>query len=76
MWLIFIMTSFIWQILEAEGWTVPEEGSCILQVVSEYLKGTCPITSLSGSQGPTHPDNQACGDDGEGKGRREAHEVS
>ncbi|XP_010766689.1 LON peptidase N-terminal domain and RING finger protein 1 isoform X1 [Notothenia coriiceps] len=68
--------SQIKKILEAEGRTVPEEGSCILQVVSEYLKGTCPITSLSGSQGPTHPDKQACGDDREGKGRREAHEGS
>uniref|UniRef100_A0A3P8X375 LON peptidase N-terminal domain and ring finger 4 n=1 Tax=Cynoglossus semilaevis TaxID=244447 RepID=A0A3P8X375_CYNSE len=32
------------QILEAEGVTVPEDVSCILQVVSEYLKEPCPIT--------------------------------
>ncbi|KAK5865077.1 hypothetical protein PBY51_016269 [Eleginops maclovinus] len=68
--------SQIKKVLEAEGRAVPEEVSCILQVVSEYLKGTCPITSLSGSQVPTHPDNQVCGDEGEGKGRREAHQGS
>lgn len=57
---------------------VPEDVSCILQVVSEYLKEPCPITSLSGSQGPTHPEGpkHPHGDEGEGKGRREAHQVS
>ncbi|XP_067104320.1 LON peptidase N-terminal domain and RING finger protein 1 [Osmerus mordax] len=46
--------SQIKKILEAEGMAVPEEVHCILQVVSEYLKEPCPITSLGGSQGPTH----------------------
>uniref|UniRef100_A0A3Q3FF10 LON peptidase N-terminal domain and ring finger 4 n=1 Tax=Labrus bergylta TaxID=56723 RepID=A0A3Q3FF10_9LABR len=43
--------SQIKKILEAEGMAVPDEVSCILQVVSEYLKEPCPITSLSVSQG-------------------------
>ncbi|KAF6738074.1 LON peptidase N-terminal domain and RING finger protein 1 [Oryzias melastigma] len=40
------------KILEVEGVVVPEDVSCILQVVSDYLKVSCPITSLSSSQGP------------------------
>ncbi|KAL7394980.1 hypothetical protein ABVT39_008145 [Epinephelus coioides] len=69
--------SQIKKILEAEGMAVPDEVPCILQVVSEYLKGPCPITSLSGSQGPTHPEGlKHCGDDGDGKGRRESHQGS
>ncbi|XP_034738886.1 LON peptidase N-terminal domain and RING finger protein 1 isoform X2 [Etheostoma cragini] len=69
--------SQIKKILEAEGVAVPDEASCILQVVSEYLKGPCPITSVCDSQGPSHPEGlkHSCGDDGEGKGRREAHQV-
>ncbi|XP_068447707.1 LON peptidase N-terminal domain and RING finger protein 1 [Clinocottus analis] len=68
--------SQIKKILEAEGMEVPNEESCILQVVSEYLKGPGPITSLSGSQGPTHPEGlkHPRGDDGEGKEGREAHQ--
>lgn len=57
---------------------VPDEVPCILQVVSEYLKEPCPITSLSGSQGPTRPEvlkRPPHGDEGEGKGNREAHQV-
>lgn len=57
---------------------VPEEVSCILQLVSEYLKEPCPITSLSGSQGPTHPEGfkHPPGEEGEeGKGRRDAQQV-
>ncbi|GLD61975.1 LON peptidase N-terminal domain and RING finger protein 1-like protein [Lates japonicus] len=65
------------KILEAEGMAVPEEAACILQMVSEYLKEPYPITSLSGSQGPTHPEGlkNPFGEEGEGKGRREAHQV-
>ncbi|XP_031158371.1 LON peptidase N-terminal domain and RING finger protein 1 isoform X1 [Sander lucioperca] len=68
--------SQIKKILEAEGMAVPDEASCILQLVSEYLKGPCPITSVSDSQGPSHPEGfkHLCGD--EGKGRREVHQVS
>lgn len=67
-----------WQILEAEGVAVPEEVPCILQVVSEYLKEPCPITTLSGSQGPIHAEGlkHSHGDKGEGKGRRDAHQVN
>ncbi|KAM7389486.1 hypothetical protein PAMP_023462 [Pampus punctatissimus] len=61
------------KILEAEGMTVPEEVSCILQMLSEYLKEPCPITSLSG-QGPTHTDPH--GDEGEAKGRRKTYQVN
>uniref|UniRef100_UPI003AAD150C LON peptidase N-terminal domain and RING finger protein 1 isoform X2 n=1 Tax=Centroberyx gerrardi TaxID=166262 RepID=UPI003AAD150C len=70
--------SQIKKILEAEGMAVPEEVPCILQVVSEYLNGPCPITSLSGSQGPTHPEGlkHPLGGEGEGDGRREAHQGS
>ncbi|TWW55186.1 LON peptidase N-terminal domain and RING finger protein 1 [Takifugu flavidus] len=42
------------KILEAEGMLVPDELSCILQLVSEHLREPCPITSLSGTQGPAH----------------------
>lgn len=57
---------------------VPEEAACILQMVSEYLKEPYPITSLSGSQGPTHPEGlkNPFREEGESKGRREAHQVS
>lgn len=56
---------------------VPEEVPRILQVVSEYLKEPCPITSLSGSQGPTHPEGpeNTLGKEGERDGMREAHQV-
>ncbi|XP_030001057.1 LON peptidase N-terminal domain and RING finger protein 1 [Sphaeramia orbicularis] len=71
--------SQIKQILEAEGISAPEEVSCMLQVVSDYLREPCPITSLSGSQGLSsyheglkHPQ----GDDRDAKGRREAHQAS
>uniref|UniRef100_A0A3Q3IS34 Uncharacterized protein n=1 Tax=Monopterus albus TaxID=43700 RepID=A0A3Q3IS34_MONAL len=66
------------KILEAEGVAVPEEVPCILQVLCEYLKEPCPITSLSGSPGPTHPEalKHPYGDEGEGKGRRETHQGS
>ncbi|XP_035505465.2 LON peptidase N-terminal domain and RING finger protein 1 [Scophthalmus maximus] len=69
--------SQIKKILEAEGMAVPEEGSCILQVLSEYLKEPCPITSLGGSQGPTQPEDfkHPLGEEGEGKERREAHQT-
>lgn len=65
------------QILEAEGVTVPEDVSCILQVVSEYLKEPCPITSLSGSQGPTHTEGlkHTLGGETESKGRRDTRQV-
>ncbi|KAM6923480.1 LON peptidase N-terminal domain and RING finger protein 1 [Xenentodon cancila] len=62
--------SQIKKILQVEGITVPDDATCILQVVSEYLKEQCPITSLSGSQGSMP---------GEGKHphgeRREAHQM-
>lgn len=71
--------SQIKQILEAEGISAPEEVSCMLQVVSDYLREPCPITSLSGSQGLSsyheglkHPQ----GDDRDPKSRREAHQAS
>lgn len=54
-------SGFKLQILEAEGMLVPDELSCILQLVSEHLREPCPITSLSSTQGPaqheglTHP---------------------
>lgn len=58
--------------------SVPDEVSCILQMVSEYLKEPCPITSLSGSQGPTPSDGlkHPQGDDGEAKVRRQANQVN
>ncbi|XP_069026874.1 LON peptidase N-terminal domain and RING finger protein 1 [Embiotoca jacksoni] len=69
--------SQIKKILETVGMSVPEEVPCILQVVSEYLKEPCPITTLSGSQGPTHMEGlkHPHGDKGEGKRRKEAHQV-
>lgn len=69
--------SQIKKILEAEGMPVPEEGSRILQMLSEYLKEPCPITSLSSSQGPTHPEvlKHPHGDEGEAQERREACQV-
>lgn len=56
---------------------MPEDVSCIIQVVSEYLKDPCPITSLSESQGPTHPEGlkRPQGDVDGGNGRREAQQV-
>ncbi|XP_076018963.1 LON peptidase N-terminal domain and RING finger protein 1 [Genypterus blacodes] len=69
--------SQIKKILEAGGVAVPEEVSCMLQVVSEYLKEACPITSLSGFQGPTLPDSpkHTHWDDAD-KGMRETHRGS
>lgn len=57
---------------------MPDEVSCILQVVSDYLKDPCPITSLSGSQGPTHPESvkHPHGEDIETRVRREEHQVN
>lgn len=57
---------------------VPEEVPSILQLLSEYLKEACPVTSLSGSQGPAHPEGliHPSGDESESNGRREVHEVS
>lgn len=69
--------SQIKKILEAEGVAVPEELSCMLQVVSEYLKEPCPITSLSGSQGPAYHEDLSHphGEENEGKGNRQAPQV-
>lgn len=69
--------SQIKKILEGEGIAVPEEVPCILQAVAEYLKEPCPITTLSGSQGPTHTESLLYphGEKGEGKVRRDAHQV-
>nr|XP_040031527.1 LON peptidase N-terminal domain and RING finger protein 1 isoform X3 [Gasterosteus aculeatus aculeatus] len=68
--------SQIKKILEVEGMAVPDEVSCILQVVSEYLRGPCPITSLSGSQGPSQPKGlkHPRGEGVEGKEGRAAHQ--
>lgn len=68
---------FFGQILEVEGMSVPDEVSSMLQMVSEYLKEPCPITSLSGSQGPTPGEGlkHAHGDDGAAKVRRQANQV-
>lgn len=65
------------KILEAEGVAVPEEQSCMLQVVSEHLKEPFPITSLSSSQGPAYHDalGHPQGAEGEGKARREPLQV-
>lgn len=66
------------QILEAEGMLVPDELSCILQLVSEHLREPCPITSLSGTQGPApheglvHP----AGNGRKTSGRRQAQQVN
>lgn len=70
--------SQIRKILEVEGMSVPDEVSCMLQMVSEYLKEPCPITSLSGSQGPTTCEGlkHTHGDDAAGKARRQANQVS
>lgn len=46
------------QILEVEGVAVPEDVPRILQVVSDYLKASCPITSLSSSQGPAQSEGK------------------
>ncbi|KAL6117925.1 uncharacterized protein ACO6RY_15619 [Pungitius sinensis] len=68
--------SQIRKILEVEGMVVPDEVSGILQVVSEYLRGPGPITSLSGSQGPSQPKGlkHPRGGGGEGKEGRAAHQ--
>lgn len=65
------------KILEAEGVAVPEELSCMMQVVSEHLKEPFPITSLSGSQGPAYHDapGHPQGAEGEAKARREPLQV-
>lgn len=57
---------------------VPEDVPCILQAVSEHLKEPCPITTLGGSQGPVHAEGfkHPHGDKGEGKGRRDTHQVN
>lgn len=49
---------------------MPEEVPCILQLVSEYLKEPCPITTLSGSQAPTQGETKQPNVD-----RRGAHKV-
>lgn len=58
--------------------SVPDEVPCILQVVSEYLKEPCPITSLSGSQGPTHHKSlkHPHVDEMSTEGKREEHQVN
>lgn len=66
------------QILEAEGMLVPDELSCILQLVTEHLKEPCPITSLSGTQGPA-PHEGPVHPTGNGRkagGRRQVHQVN
>lgn len=57
--------------------SVPDEVSCMLQMVSEYLKEPCPITSLSGPQGPSPCDGikQTHSDDTAAKVRRQANQV-
>lgn len=69
--------SLVCQILEVEGMSVPDEVSCMLQMVSEYLKEPCPITSLSGSQGPSPCEGlkQTQADDTAAKVRRQANQV-
>ncbi|KAM6977447.1 LON peptidase N-terminal domain and RING finger protein 1 [Aplochiton taeniatus] len=62
--------SQIKKVLEAEGMSVPEEVPKILQLLSEYLKEPCPITSLSSSQGPAHPMEV----EGQADSRKEAHQ--
>lgn len=71
-------SGFKLQILEAEGMLVPDELSCILQLVSEHLREPCPITSLSSTQGPaqheglTHPS----GNGRKTSGRRQVQQVN
>ncbi|XP_037118261.1 LON peptidase N-terminal domain and RING finger protein 1 isoform X1 [Syngnathus acus] len=60
------------KILEAEGISVPEEVSCIMQVLADYLKASYPVRSLSGTQvtqleALNYPHGNA-----EGKARRDA----
>ncbi|XP_041846136.1 LON peptidase N-terminal domain and RING finger protein 1 [Melanotaenia boesemani] len=62
--------SQIKKILEVEGIAVPEEVSCILQVLTEYLNEPCPITTISGSQGPVHGESKH-----PSEGRRDAHQL-
>lgn len=66
------------QILEAEGMLVPDELSCILQLVSDHLKEPCPITNLSGTQGPAQHEGLAHPTENGRKasGRRQAHQVN
>lgn len=66
------------QILEAEGMLVPDELSCILQLVSEHLREPCPITSLSGTQGPAHHEGPVhpAGNGRKTSGRRQAQQVN
>ncbi|KAK2849398.1 hypothetical protein Q5P01_009232 [Channa striata] len=70
--------SHIKKMLEAKGIAVPEEVSSILQLVSEYVKEPCPITSLTGFQVPTHPEGLISpgGDEEESNGRKETYQGS
>ncbi|MEQ2193485.1 hypothetical protein XENOCAPTIV_030009, partial [Xenoophorus captivus] len=62
--------SQIKKVLQVEGIAVPEEVPCILQLVSEYLKEPCPITTLSGSQAPTQGETKPANVE-----RTEAHKM-
>ncbi|XP_056129310.1 LON peptidase N-terminal domain and RING finger protein 1 [Lampris incognitus] len=66
------------KILEADGVVVPEEVPRILQVVSEYLRGPCAITSLSCSQGTAQAEGlkPPQGDEGVGNEKIEVHQDS
>lgn len=66
------------QILEAEGMLVPDELSCILQLVSEHLREPCPITSLNSTQGPAHHEGlvHPAGNGIKTSGRRQAQQVN
>lgn len=57
---------------------VPDELSCILQLVSEHLKESCPITNLSGTQGADKHEGlaQPTGNGRKASGRRQAHQVN
>lgn len=72
-----LLCIFQLQILEAEGMLVPEELSCILQLVSEHLREPCPITSLGGTQGPAHHEGlvHPTGNGRKTSGRRQAQQV-
>ncbi|XP_061542228.1 LON peptidase N-terminal domain and RING finger protein 1 [Phycodurus eques] len=64
------------KILEAEGISVPEEVSRIMQVLTDYLKASYPIASLSGTQ-VTHPEGlKHPHGDAEGKERRDSSQSS
>lgn len=72
------MCGYNLQILEAEGMLVPEELSCILQLVSEHLKEPCPITNLSDTQGPAQHEDlmHPTGNGRKASGKRQAHQVN